>query len=294
MADHYMSVVYKHPAIEVQGDDHYKMIVATHDIQVGELLIIEHVFHNTELICEVIIQHNEYLFNQYHPRKIKWSDSIENIQDIRHEKFLHNAFNLNKKCIITDLITKMNHSCDPNCCIYIHTSGNDTRPSSNGSITFDTIVFAEIYALQTIPKGYEITLSYSPTTGHSNVRDFICKCGRTLDQRKTYTNTVKEMIKLICMKSPRKEIIAKISAYLKTVTAKKILTYQALANSGIFINDHQIKALSNEGRKFIDDLFNENKLTLFMPIIHGKIYEAVMKEKFDEAEIYEKLDGWNI
>jgi hypothetical protein len=270
MANNYISTVYCNPAITVCDDNGYKLVRATRDINHGELLIIEHVYCNKPKLCSMVIEHNEYLFNKYHPRRIPWMSVTKNINEMVDEKIQHNAFAINNKCVISDLVTNINHSCTPNCGIYTNVNViHQTRQSSND------IIFLEIYAIDIIKNGCEITIAYNPITGHNDDRDFICNCQKTLAQRMAHHDELQRITISICNKDGRDKQFAMIRSYLQSRVAKKIISYHSLTNIGIFFNDDQIMAFSSEGEGYINDTINSTsaifKLKLFTEILSQKI-----------------------
>jgi|SRR5271154_2589415 len=281
MTDNYICSVYKNPKISICDENNYKSIRTTDDVKLGELLIIEHTFTNDPHICVSIIAHNEYLFNIYHPRTTKWADtSHEERIKMAHDKYTHNCFGFDKQNIITDIITKINHSCTPTCFVYI-----------NNYYTIQTTatVFIELYAIQDISKDTEITISYGPDTGHK--RDFVCNCGKSLEERTKRFEIGYKIVKFLSHNNNghNKE---QLRAYLKTVVAKKILFYHYLSNKGIFMNDHKIISYTTNGEKLINDLVykflginpdqlanetvklaqTQSKIELFMNIIRRDLF----------------------
>lgn len=285
MSNHYIGTVYLNPSIVIREENNYKSVIAVNDIAFGELLIIEHALSSTADICQTIIEHNEYLFDEYYPRKEKWIDNNERQPNSR-EKINHNSFAHDKgdNLIMGDMIVKINHSCDQNCAVFFREDYN---------ISGTSILFIELYSIRKIKRDTELTISYGPKTSHE--RDFVCNCGKTLEER------IKEFdlkYKLVShLGNNCKEIVKeKIYNYLLTPIAKKILLYHYLANNGIFINNDIISAYDEKGGKLIDmtvskfigfdntkdlgnnikiDLTNK-KFTIFLSIIKKNLFDELM------------------
>lgn len=238
----YIINVYKNPKIEICDENNYKSIRAIDDIKIGELLLIEHVFAGSMANCHILVEHNEYLFNMYHPRSINFTD-IENKFTSVQEKISHNCFGLeNNDKLITDTITKINHHCDPNCVVYIQ---------EKYEIKNTHTIFMELFAIRNIKKGTELTISYGPVTGHE--RDFVCNCGKELPERKKIFSIISSLAKELSIRNNNiiRELICN---YLETNASKKILMNHFLATKGIFMNKNSISAFSSEGEKLINNM----------------------------------------
>ena len=210
---------------------------------------MEHAYSNIAGACRLIIQYNEYLFDQYHPRTTKFKDIAEMDKEVVNkmviEKFNHNCFGLDDtKYTITSTITKINHSCDPNCAVQINEKYN----------VEDTVtVFMEMFAVRNISKGTELTISYGPVTSHE--RDFVCNCGKTLEVRTQYFDVITRITKYFS--DVNSDIIKeKIYSYLETKKAKKILLNHYLSNCGIFVNNGIINAYTEKGMELVNDIIN--------------------------------------
>lgn len=271
--DEYTADVYRSPAIVIQDENNFKSIKAVEDIKSGELLLIEHAYSNIPGACKLIIQYNEYLFDQYHPRTTKFKDTVDMdktvVAEMVGEKFAHNCFGLDeKKYTITSTITKINHSCDPNCAVQINEKYN----------TEDTeTVFMEMFAVRNISKGTELTISYGPVTSHE--RDFVCDCGKTLEVRTKYFNVISNITTYFSHNN-NDMIREKICSYLKTSKAKKILLNHYLSNCGIFVNNGIINAYTIKGMDLINDIINA-----FMNIDPTKFNDEIKAGPMTPAKI---------
>ncbi|MEM3062371.1 MAG: SET domain-containing protein-lysine N-methyltransferase [Nitrososphaerota archaeon] len=247
-SDEYMTVVHKHPALTVCEENNFKYVKVTEDIKFGELLLVEHVYASDNNICYLIVRYNEYLFDQYHPRKVKFADAVKldenEISVMVSEKISHNCFGFGENSkLITDTITKLNHSCDQNCAVYINVSYK---------IEETNVVFMELYAIKNIKKDSEITISYGPETSHK--RDFVCNCGKSLNQRKKHFNIVSRLASSLS-RNINNEVRVKIYNYLHSTKARRILMNHYLANNGIIVNNNNIAAYTKNGMKMINKLF---------------------------------------
>ncbi|MEM0354220.1 MAG: SET domain-containing protein-lysine N-methyltransferase [Thermoplasmata archaeon] len=247
-SDEYMTVVYKHPAMTICEENNFKYVKVTEDIKFGELLLVEHVYASESHICYMIVRYNEYIFDQYHPRKIKFKDIAnmdeKDISIMVNDKISHNCFGYGEKCkLLTDTITKLNHSCNQNCAVYINVSYK---------IEGTNIVFMELYAIQNIKKDSEITISYGPETSHK--RDFVCNCGKSLNQRRKHFNIVSRLVSSLS-RNINNKVRLKIYNYIQSTKARRVMMNHYLANNGIIVNNNKIVAYTENGMKMINKLF---------------------------------------
>lgn len=243
--DEYISLVYKHPSVIICEENNYKYVKIMDDIKFGELLIIEHTYANNTDVCRLLIENNEFLFNQYHPRISTYTETAD--------KFIHATKKLKDNCfgmdngdkIITSTITMLNCSCDPNCAVHIQEKYN---------LGNTHIIFMELFAVRSIKKNTELTICYGPETAHK--RDFNCDCGKSLEERIKIFATVMGLSKTLS--STNSNIIKeKIYKYLETNSAKKILLNHYLTTKGIFMNKNTISAYTSDGEKIINDIVHK-------------------------------------
>ena len=268
----YMGLVYMNSAIFIGEENNYKFIKTLADIKSGELILVEHVLTNNDAISRIIIRHNEYLFNQYHPRQVNYQDAIkmsaEEIEKITTEKLSHNCFSFDKNLLLTNTITKMNHSCNPLCSVFIQESFNKEDT---------TTIFMEVYALKNIPQNTELTINYGPKSAHD--RDFTCNCGKSLaDREKNFrvTTQLAAYFSTTCNNIIRE----KIFAYLNTPTAKRILMNHYLANNGVFINKGSVAVYTSDGGKMINDLVNA-----YMKLDATKFNDVIREGPINETRL---------
>jgi hypothetical protein len=262
----YSAIIYKHPNIEACDVNNYKSIVATKDIKFGELLLLEHVFAAKTPICFMVIENNAKLFDSYHPRTTKHADTVNRLEQAK-EKLLHNCFGLaNGNNLINIYLQQINHSCTASCAVFVQ---------ENYVMEDTNIIFMELYAINKITKGSELTINYGPETSHK--RDFECKCGKDLAQRQLIFNISSNLAKSLSTKNGP-DIKRKIKQYLEQPLAKKILLNQYLSVNGIYINSNTISGYSQEGVTMMNDVIhkymgldkNEIKTT------NGKVIEETM------------------
>lgn len=248
MNTEYTCVVYQSPKISTGEKDGYIYIMAKENISFGEIIMVEHVLTAPTNVCHLIINYNEYLFDSYHPRTVKFKDATA---DERHlmtkEKICHNCFGVGENLLIlSHQITKLNHSCTPNCVVFIrhHYKGDDTR-----------IVFMELYCIRDIKEGSEVMISYGPETSHK--RDFECGCGKELVERTKMFNVISALAKVLSDKS-KLQIEEKIYYYLQMAVSKKVLMNQFLSTKGVFMNKDQVAIFTTEGEKVINEIISKN------------------------------------
>lgn len=245
--DHYTGIVYQSGSITIHEENNYKSIKSTKDIAIGELLLIEHTFSAQLEIVFAVVQHNEYMFDQYHPRTAKWKENV-NRKHLAIEKVKNNSFNFNNEPLVPNVVAKINHSCSPNCAISVN---------NNLQIYGANIVFMELYAVNNITAGTEITISYGPETSHQ--RDFVCGCNKPLQLRQDDFNNI-IMLGESYSKANKEIVTQRMREHLDTQTGRQILLYQYLAIKGIFINNHKIVAITKEGYGLINNIVNKNNM----------------------------------
>ncbi len=281
LPNEYIKPIYVHPSIKIIGENNYKSMVAIEDIKCGEVLIVEHVYGGTTANCCLILEYNKYLFNSYHPRITRHSETTNKLEHTI-KKLELNCYGLDKDRIITDMLKYMNHSCIPNSSVHI-------REKYNTNDTF--IVFMELISIKLIKKGSEITSSYGPETSHK--RDFECKCGKELPEREKIFNIIHSLGRTFS-KSNEKFTKKIIYDYLETPESKKILLNHYLATKGIYLNNDTIAAYTKDGLKLINDIIhkylgiteeiknsdgqiveqsiNQFKINLFMKILKDNLF----------------------
>jgi hypothetical protein len=282
----YAALVYKNPKIEECNDNNYKFIRATSDIECGELLVIEHVFAARAEICHLVIENNSELFDSYHPRTTKHSDTIDKFSQASN-KLSSNCFGIsNGNKIINIFIHQINHSCTASCAIYV--CENHEHENTN-------IIFMELYSVKKITKGSEITINYGPETAHK--RDFDCNCGIELDERQKIFNITVSLVR--ALRDRHNKIVNEIIYnYLLNPISKKILLNQYLSINGIYMNKNTISGYNESGlnminqtihhfmglaeekirntddNKIIEQSLNPYKISLFLKILNENIFTA--------------------
>ena len=131
--------------VDIQYNDDQYAVVATADIPVGTLVLLEHVIWNTKyepLLAALEIDKD--LYNTLYPRLT----SDEAFPDKAMDKIQFNAFRFYEdEFVIGSLVSKFNHSCKPNCHMGIA----------------DHIEGAKIYGIwvhRKITTGQQLTLDY--------------------------------------------------------------------------------------------------------------------------------------
>lgn len=236
----YMGLVYQYPGITLCSDEEYKSVVANEDIEIGELLMVEHVYVNTIEHSHITVEFNKLLFDSYYPR-----DLDENKSELVKKKINANSFLFpteDNYIILTHWITMINHSCSPSCCVRI----NKNYKKEN---TY--IIFMELYSIKNIKKGEEITFMYNTKMGHDGVGSFVCNCGESISNRQKRYVIINGITNSLS-KNFTYEIEQYILEYLALSTTKKRLLLHYLSSKGIFFNNNKIDAYTVAGTEFIN------------------------------------------
>lgn len=239
----YMYNIYKNSSLELIYNENNYSIMSKYDIKHGELLVIEHALTNSAEKCVSALLNNQYLYETYFPRDVKFEDrTLQTIDD----KILYNSFKFDEYYLLVDFIAKFNHSCNPNASVVIR----------EHYVNEDTVnVFVELYAIRNISKGTELTISYGSKESHKRA-DFKCNCGKSLSERRKISNTIGKLV--VAMSDARthsnKMLICK---YLESSIGKTILFHHYLVNKGIFINKNTIGGYTEEGAILINDITNK-------------------------------------
>ena len=174
----YTKTIYKSDSIDINSDNGIYKIIAKHDIKYGEMLLIELVFVGDINTCVLLIRENEFMYNQLYPRLTKWNET--NDREDASIKFEKNSFTKNSdKFVIASDLSKINHSCDPNCitfyCSKLVVNGLDMR-------------YLALYSIKNISHGEEIKIMYGDTHGHreeyDNIQKIIIEYEKTYESRK--------------------------------------------------------------------------------------------------------------
>jgi hypothetical protein len=142
--------------------------IATNDISIGTLLMLEEGLIGTSNQIVKKMKNNEELNNLLYPR-----DNIDNLM----EKYNHNAFEWDKKTYaLFYTISRLNHSCDPNLCV------SEVKIQKKDCFA--------LFAIKDIKANEELCISYGWDIGHVNSKIFNwkCDCNLTDKERKIIFN----------------------------------------------------------------------------------------------------------
>ena len=238
MSSTYTKVIYQSELIYVDTNENYMSIKTNSDIKAGELLLIEHEFANTHDICTLVIQENEYLYNDLYPRLSKWKKE-DNREDATI-KLIKNQFSEGGEMMIFGTtISKINHLCTSNCVIFL---------CSRITPFNITINYAVLYSTKNISKGDELTIMYNYQSGHNNEDDFVCDCNKSIDDRQKIWDIIKN-IGASFQKINNDELQNIFTKYEESHEAKRIMILQYLVGHGYVIN--------NDDNVYIDSKFTD-------------------------------------
>lgn len=158
--------VFIHPKCHFKMEKDYRSVVATGNIQTGDLLILEHCYYQdpekTNLL-KMTLRFQPELFNELNPRSIPWDPSWADsampaaISDLIAQKLDCNVF-LNSeedKVTLSRSVAWINHESNPNAYLWTYTV--DTK----GALPMDCY-FVAVIAGGDIFTGDEITIRYNP------------------------------------------------------------------------------------------------------------------------------------
>lgn len=243
----YTKVIYLNKLISIKKENNYNSFIASNDIEKHTLLLIEHTFTGSLEQCQHVIQTNEHLFNELHPRIKKWNET-ENKNDIALKKVLANGFVISdsNSIVIGDTISKFNHSCSSNCA---HFHAGQTK--INNLMTN----YLAIITIGDIKNGEELTINYGNDRGHIGSDDFKCLCGKT-DAERQETQNILESISLYYQKnnimSIKKNIIDKYESI-----SKNIMAFQYLAKIGLVVANDSYLSMSTQFQLIVDNVYKE-------------------------------------
>ena len=158
--------------IYVHNNNGYYSIKAKNNIKSGTIVLIEHVIaHRDIAMIHNTLVHCDKLREDLCPRKNECPTTKELItKKIRENMFVFS----NNLCVLGDMCSKFNHSCNPNCFI----TCVDSIQDKNSEYCCE---FYGIYVIKKIKKGEELFLDYS--NGHKSHHEkyskyfgLVCDC----------------------------------------------------------------------------------------------------------------------
>lgn len=275
----YSAVVYMSKKIEQKYENNFRSIMCVKDIDIGELLMIEHVYSAPHNVAIYTIAYNKEVYEGFYPRNSSWEDKTDILKQAQ-EKLSHNCFGTkNKNFLFNNVIYQINHSCTASCGVYI---------SHEKNIQNTDIIFMELYSIKKIKAGEEIFINYGPSTAHT--RDFTCLCGIPEEKRNKIFSVGVGIVKSLSIKY-NENINKKIFKYASSTLFKKILLYQYLSVNGIYINNGVISGFTEEGAIIINKLLSKfmetdenmtnEKLRIFLYVIEKLIIDNILEEKIE-------------
>lgn len=226
MDDRYTCPIFIHSAVVVDTVNNYKSIKAKDDIDENQLILIEHVFTGSVKTCQFLVANNEYLYDELYPRTTKWKDdSEENRYQQAYIKLNRNSFfsdivNGEQEIIFGDTVSKMNHSCYPNCAV---------QALYTCKLNNMNVKFIVVYSINSIKKSEELTFMYDfESRAHGKEDDFQCQCQLSLVERKNKWFETQERMNFLKVKD-RDMHHQLVKSYLDSIRSRIILINQYLA-----------------------------------------------------------------
>ncbi len=253
MTNYYSDIVYLSDNIATKDENNFLSVVAATDIESHTLLLVEHVFTGTYDECQLIIRDNEYLFDIFHPRCLKWSEESEETKDSTAlVKVVRNCYGKNiDNLFIGDFMAKFNHSCMPNA-VFFRAIGKKYNELQTNYIA--------VISTKKIIAGEEITINYGTDRGHDPSEDFCCLCEKSKEERDKICAVIYGMVVWL-QKKYIDEITKLVSEYEKK--SNKIFVYQYLAKRGLIVSNQDIVSMKKS----------------FADLLHSTYQEGTIEEK---------------
>lgn len=270
MNNSYMAIVYLHPNVSIQRVNNFSSMIANNTIKKNSLLLIEHVFTGSIDQCHFLVQENEYLYNELHPRNQKWSEMTNNAakeiiakKKVSANGFMHSA----TEVILGDTVSKFNHSCTPNSLCF---------KAGESKINGFVFNYIGVFACKDVSEGEELKINYGGIRGHNGEDDFHCNCGLTTAERnrleKKTSNQITDFIKQISLRPV-------ISQYEKIANYQILCQY--LAISGLVISNETNYNLTNKllltFNKFYGSINLDEKKNQFIDHIQNVLFSPKLK-----------------
>ena len=242
----YTYPIYLSNYIKIETKNNYKSLIAAKDIEPDTLLLIEHLISLPVNEAILLVANNEYLYNELHPRKDKWNDIplLKNRMDNALEKVKMNGFHRsNEEIVLGDIISKANHSCDPNS---IH------KVVINTTILDVNVIYIALINFKKIKKGEEVTFYYGNYRGHEfEINDFHCNCGRS---NKQLDEISLQLINIETQEYNKLEQI--IKEKLKRTKNIEVLVAQKMFRMGFYIHNETSSNLTNELIQYLNNNYH--------------------------------------
>ena len=161
--------VYSDPDVEYCMRDGAFSVRAKADLDVGKLVLIEHVFSGTNREMHALMYVDDGLRRTLYPRRDDDGDEAAAGDSERNAKKISmNAFDFRGDMVIGEKICKFNHACKPN--VYLTWVDN-----------VDDVKYYGVWTVAKVKRGDELTLDYA--NGHAEAHDamkaqhgFACSC----------------------------------------------------------------------------------------------------------------------
>ena len=241
--DEYIFTIYNSNQCAISYDGSYGSLKATENINAGTLMVVEHALSEETRICLMLIRYHGDFYDFYAPRdEDKMNSGIPSYSKAE-SKLSANCFGVGGDILaLTKTITRINHSCDPNC-------GVNMKIYFDRDYDFETI-FMELYALKDIIKGGELTISYGPATCHK--RGFEC-CSRSKSDREKNFNLVKVLIAKF-HDGARDQFKSMINSFIMTEAYHYAMINRFLISNCIVMRGGRVEAINRKGVAFIDSM----------------------------------------
>jgi hypothetical protein len=279
----YTALIYRSPKIKINQDlsiNHN--IIAIDDASTGELLLAEHVIDGSASMLHYIVGYNKKINNNLCPRNLDGLQNEKSASDKTEKNCFHRVGDTYSLGIV---ISKINYGCNPNCVVSFE------QMDFTYQVPF---VIAKIYAIKSIKKDNELTVSYSPYMGHDTRNtDFKCGCDLSLEKRQQIwnichiiSNKFEKECKILTTKF--------IERYVATPEAKRIVFLHYLAshvgimfedsNTPLYVQSKRIGEYEKKDPKVLQKMLDEC-WSLFC-VQYGENTKVDVKEVIGKRFIY--------
>ena len=201
--------VYAHPEVEFRKHEGAFSVRAGADLDVGTLVLVEHVFSGSQTEMHALMYLDAGLRRALHPRHERDDEAdAAGDSETNGEKISMNAFAFDDDLVIGDKVSKFNHACKPNSYMSVVDRIDDVK-------------FYGVWTVAKVGRGEELTLDYA--NGHADAHDVfaikhgvVCACTpRTLEGGRARAAIELDLATSFTTQARERFIAPHVDAYLR-------------------------------------------------------------------------------